>query len=144
MSPMQTELYPMQVFWSVDDQAFIAIAPDLPGSSAAGTTQVEALAELQIVIEGWIEAQTAVGNPIPPPSTLPVPPECNGKVLLRLPKWLHLSLLKGAKNEGVSLNSHVMALLAAAVGVKAAVSSTPVAATAISKSGPQHARKWTA
>lgn len=134
VSSMDTEHYPAQVFWSADDQAFIAVAPDLPGSSAAGSTQVEALSELQIVIEGWIEAQRAVGNPIPPPSAPPAVSDCNGKVLLRLPRWLHANLIKGAKAEGVSLNSHVMALLAAAVGVKAPGAS-PVAV-----SGTQRAR----
>lgn len=117
---MDTERYPVQVFWSAEDQAFIAIAPDLPGSSAVGSTQAEAIAELQTAIEGWIEAQEAVGNPIPAPSEPPAPSEFNGKMLLRLPRWLHASLAKGAKAEGVSLNSHVMALLAAATGAKSA------------------------
>lgn len=121
---MDTEQYPAQVFWSSEDQAFIAVAVDLPGSSAAGSTQAEALAELQIVIEGWVEAQTAVGNPVPSPSRPVAPSECNGKVLLRLPKWLHASLIKGAKIEGVSLNSHIMAMLAAAVGAKSSGHST--------------------
>ena len=133
---MDSEHYPAQIFWSADDEAYIAIAPDLPGSSAARSTQAEALAELQIVIEGWIEAQRAVGNPIPPPSAPPAVSDCNGKVLLRLPRWLHASLIKGAKSEGVSLNSHVMALLAAAVGVKAP-SAAPVV---VSKGEPQQPR----
>jgi predicted RNase H-like HicB family nuclease len=135
---MDTEHYPAQVFWSAEDQAFIAVAVDLPGSSAVGSTQAEALSELQIVIDGWIEAQNAVGNPIPSPSRPAAPSECNGKVLLRLPRWLHVSLVKGAKAEGVSLNSHIMAMLAAAVGAKCA------GHVAVSGSAPQQSRSRTA
>jgi antitoxin HicB len=140
VGPMDTEHYPAQVFWSVEDQAFIAVAVDLPGSSALGSTQAEALSELQIVIEGWIEAQNAVGNPIPNPSRPAAPSECNGKLLLRLPRWLHASLVKGAKIEGVSLNSHIMAMLAAAVGAK----SSATGPVAVSGSAPQQTRSRTA
>jgi predicted RNase H-like HicB family nuclease len=67
---MQTDHYPAHIFWSMDDQAFIAIAPDLPGCSAVGDTQAEALSELQDAIIGWCEAAKAAGNPIPAPSEL--------------------------------------------------------------------------
>ncbi len=116
---MKTELYPAHVFWSDEDQAFIAIAPDLPGCSAVGDTQEEALRELQIAIDGTIEAHLAVGNPVPPPSTPAVEPEFSGKLLLRMPKWLHAHLVKTAKAEGVSLNAYVTTLLAAASAAKA-------------------------
>jgi predicted RNase H-like HicB family nuclease len=57
--------YPAQVSWSNEDGGFIAIAPDLPGCSAFGETQQEALAELQDAIAAWIEAAQSAGNPIP-------------------------------------------------------------------------------
>ena len=60
--------YPSRTFWSEEDQGFIAIAPDLPGSSAFGRTRAEADRELDRAIEAWIEAQVAAGNPIPEPS----------------------------------------------------------------------------
>jgi predicted RNase H-like HicB family nuclease len=63
------EHYPVRVWWSEDDDGWIAIAPDLPGCSAVGDTREEAVRELQVAIEGWIEAQRAVGNPIPEPSS---------------------------------------------------------------------------
>ena len=65
---MQTDHYPVQIFWSVDDQEFIAIAPDLPGCLAVGDTQAAALAELQCAIEAWCEAAREAGKPIPEPS----------------------------------------------------------------------------
>jgi predicted RNase H-like HicB family nuclease len=67
---MQTDRYPARIFWSIDDQAFIAIAPDLRGCSAVGDTQAEALAELRDAIAAWCEAAKAAGNPIPEPSQL--------------------------------------------------------------------------
>jgi antitoxin HicB len=60
--------YPIQVFWSEEDAGFIAAAPDLPGCSAWGETQVEAVREMEDAIAAWIEAMSAAGNPIPKPS----------------------------------------------------------------------------
>lgn len=60
--------YPIEIFWSDEDQAFIAIAPDLPGCSAGGATELEALQELQIAMQLWLEAAQAMGRPLPMPS----------------------------------------------------------------------------
>jgi antitoxin HicB len=60
--------YPIQVFWSEADEGFIATVPDLPGCSAYGATQVEAVNEVKDAIAAWIEAMTAAGNPIPRPT----------------------------------------------------------------------------
>jgi len=56
------------VFWSDEDEGFVAVATDLPGCSAFGDTQEEALAELRDAIEAWIEAAKSAGNAIPEPS----------------------------------------------------------------------------
>ena len=101
--------YPAQVFWSEDDKGFIAVAPDLPGCSAIGETQEEALRELHEAIAGWIDAARSVGNPVPAPSS-PIN-EYSGKVLLRMPRSLHAKLAVTAKQEGVSLNTYVVQLL---------------------------------
>lgn len=63
-----TQRYPGNVFWDEEDQGFVAVAPDLPGCSAFGENQPEALSELRYAIEAWIEAAQAVGRAIPPPS----------------------------------------------------------------------------
>ena len=57
-----TSRYPAQVFWSDEDEGYIALAPDLPGCSAFGLTQEEAVAELRHAIKAWIEAADAAGN----------------------------------------------------------------------------------
>jgi len=106
--------YPASVFWSDEDGGFIAIAPDLPGCSAFGKTQSDALAELVDAITGWVEAARAVGNPVPEPSPKPEPERYSGKLVLRLPRSLHAKLAATAKQDGVSLNQHLLHLLAAA------------------------------
>jgi predicted RNase H-like HicB family nuclease len=66
---MQNELrYPATVFWSDEDEGWIAIAADLPGCSAFGSSQEEAFKELEPAIEAWIEAARAAGNRIPEPN----------------------------------------------------------------------------
>jgi predicted RNase H-like HicB family nuclease len=62
--------YPKQIFWDDEDEGFIAIAPDLPGCSAFGETEQEALSELDDAIMAWISAAQAAGNVVPKPSRL--------------------------------------------------------------------------
>jgi predicted RNase H-like HicB family nuclease len=103
--------YPAEVFWSEEDSGFIAIAPDLPGCSAFGLTQQEALAELQDAMAAWIEAAHSAGNPIPEPSDPAREADYSGKVLLRMPRDLHARLARLAKTETVSLNQYIVYLL---------------------------------
>jgi predicted RNase H-like HicB family nuclease len=100
--------YPTRIFWSEEDAGFIAEAPDMPGCSAFGETQEEALTELNDAKIAWMEAAAAAGNPIPEPSVLP---EVSGKFLVRMPKSLHARLSMDAAREGVSLNQFVVYLL---------------------------------
>jgi predicted RNase H-like HicB family nuclease len=108
--------YPVNVFWSDEDGGFIATAPDLPGSSAFGDSQTEALAQIEHAIEAWIEAANAAGNPIPEPSR----PEAqsSGRILLRMPKSLHAELARSAKYENVSLNHYAVFLLTQALSYR--------------------------
>ena len=59
--------YEIILFWSQEDQAFIAEAPELPGCAADGATYQEALANVEVVIREWIETATELGRPIPQP-----------------------------------------------------------------------------
>src|ERR1700722_10866126 len=101
-------LYPATVCWSEEDGGFIAIAPDLPGCSAFGTTRAEALDELQVAITAWIEAAKSAGNLVPEPSQLAQEPAASGKLLLRMPKSLHADLARASKRENTSLNQYVV------------------------------------
>ena len=59
--------YEVIIYWSKDDQAFIAEVPELPGCAADGATYQEALANVETVIQEWIEAAKDLGRPIPEP-----------------------------------------------------------------------------
>jgi antitoxin HicB len=49
--------HPVKVFWSSEDEGYIAVAPDLPGCSAWGTTEEEALREIRDAECAWLEAK---------------------------------------------------------------------------------------
>ena len=59
--------YEVILYWSDEDQAFIAEVPELPGCAADGKTYREALANVEVVIREWIETATELGRPIPQP-----------------------------------------------------------------------------
>ena len=59
--------YEVIIYWSKDDQAFIAEVPELPGCAADGATRQEALANAERVIAEWLETAQELGRPIPEP-----------------------------------------------------------------------------
>ena len=61
--------YLVEVFWSEEDDAYVAVVPDLPGCSAVGATPEQAIHEIGDAIEAWIEACRSSGDPVPPPRT---------------------------------------------------------------------------
>jgi predicted RNase H-like HicB family nuclease len=65
---MRTEYrYELIVFWSDEDQAFIAEVPELPGCAADGSTYAEAVANAEVTIGEWIETARELGRPVPEP-----------------------------------------------------------------------------
>jgi len=100
--------YPFHVI-ADPDGGYVATFPDLPGCA----TQVETLEELPAMVDDvrrlWIETAFDHGMEIPLPT---YPEEYSGKFNLRLPRSLHRSLAEEAERQGVSLNQHVVALLA--------------------------------
>ena len=61
----------INLFWSSEDDCWIADVPDLRPCSAHGDTPSEAVAEAQIAIELWIETAKERGLPIPEPRCRP-------------------------------------------------------------------------
>jgi len=59
--------YEVLIYWSNEDQSFIAEVPELPGCAADGATYQEALANLEVVIQEWIETAKELGRSIPEP-----------------------------------------------------------------------------
>ena len=59
--------YEIILYWSREDQAFIAEVPELAGCAADGATYHEALANVEVVIGEWIETARELGRPLPEP-----------------------------------------------------------------------------
>ena len=64
--------YHINMFFSEEDEGYIADIPDLPTCSAFGKTPAEALAEVETAKQLWLEAARAEGKPIPEPTYRPV------------------------------------------------------------------------
>ena len=67
---MNTPAYPINVFWSAEDAAWVADVPDLPYCSATGDTPHDAVAAVETAIEAWLEAARSSRRPIPTPSVV--------------------------------------------------------------------------
>ena len=59
--------YEVIIYWSHEDEAFIAEVPELPGCAADGATHAKALANVEVIIREWIETARELGRPIPEP-----------------------------------------------------------------------------
>ncbi len=59
--------YEVIIYWSDEDQAFVAEVPELEGCAADGATYQEAISNVQTIIEEWIETAQELGRPIPEP-----------------------------------------------------------------------------
>jgi len=64
--------YHINIFYSEEDGGYIADIPDLAACSAFGETPLDALKEVQIAKELWLEAAIAEGKPVPSPRYRPV------------------------------------------------------------------------
>ncbi len=63
--------YHINVFYSQDDEGYIADIPDLDPCSAFGETPEQAVAEVLRVKEAWLEVAREKGMPIPEPRYRP-------------------------------------------------------------------------
>lgn len=59
--------YEIIIYWSLEDNAFIAEVPELAGCAADGATYYEALSNVQLIIDEWIETAKLKGRIIPKP-----------------------------------------------------------------------------
>jgi predicted RNase H-like HicB family nuclease len=66
--------YAIEIFYSEEDDGYIAVVPELPECSAFGETEEEALKEIKVAIDLWLETAKKEGRQIPKPT---------GKELLR-------------------------------------------------------------
>jgi len=59
--------YEVIVYWSEEDEAYIAEVPELPGCMADGATYEKALKNVRVIISEWIETAKALGREVPAP-----------------------------------------------------------------------------
>ena len=97
--------YGFSVFWSDEDESYIAVCPEFPGLSALGDTPEAAVREAEITLRLFIEEYEKDAVPLPEPQTY------SGKTIVRMPKSLHAALASLADREGVSLNMLIITML---------------------------------
>lgn len=68
---MSEPRYHINLFWSAEDECWIADVPDLRPCSAHGATRGEAVANVRDAIEGWLETAQARGFDLPEPRYRP-------------------------------------------------------------------------
>ena len=59
--------YEIIIFWSNEDDAFVAEVPELPGCIAHGVSQESALSNIREAMDLWLETAKEFGDPIPEP-----------------------------------------------------------------------------
>jgi len=100
-------VYPIKLIKETDDRVFVEI-PDLPGCLSQGESVEEAIRNIDEARVLWIETAYTKGSCIPTPSS---EKEYSGRILLRMPSYLHKRLAVTAETEGVSLNHYLVSLL---------------------------------
>ena len=64
--------YHINIIYSEEDEGYIADIPDLKYCSAFGETPIEALGELALAKQAWLESAQAEGKHIPQPTYRPI------------------------------------------------------------------------
>ncbi len=59
--------YEIIIYWSEEDQAYVAEVPELPGCAADGKSYKQALANVEVIIQEWIETAKELNRPVPQP-----------------------------------------------------------------------------
>ena len=59
--------YEIVIYWSDEDDAYVADVPELSGCMADGKTYQEAVSNAEVVIQQWLETAEELGRPIPQP-----------------------------------------------------------------------------
>ncbi len=98
---MKFEQYLYSVGWSEEDDSFIARVAEFPSLAAHGDTQDDALREIKEVVRFVLSDLKENEEPIPEPLGKR---SFSGRLVLRMPEYLHRKLALEASQQGVSLN----------------------------------------
>ena len=102
--------YGFRLTFSDEDECYIARCPEFEGVVGHGDTPDEALREAEVSLGAALAIYQGKGWALPEAGVLS---EFSGQIRLRMPRSLHRTLSEEAAVEGVSLNQHMIALLAA-------------------------------
>ncbi|MCD9189173.1 MAG: type II toxin-antitoxin system HicB family antitoxin [Pyrinomonadaceae bacterium] len=97
----KAEHYLYSVGWSEKDEAFVARVAEFPSLAAHGDTQEEALREIKDVVGFVLNDLKESDEPIPEPFGKR---SFSGRLVLRMPEYMHRQLALEAMRQGVSLN----------------------------------------
>ena len=98
---MNFEQYLYSVGWSEEDDAFIARVAEFPSLAAHGESQEDALREIEEIVKFVLSDLKKNKEPIPEPLGRRF---FSGRLVLRMPEYLHRKLAIEASQQGVSLN----------------------------------------
>ncbi len=99
-----------------DGGGYLITFSDLPGCMSDGETPEEAIESGRDAFKCWMAVHIENGRPVPKPGGAGM----SGRFVVRTPKRLHALLNKTAKQEGVSMNTLAVALLAEGLGKREA------------------------
>lgn len=100
-SSPKPEQYLYSVGWSEEDEVFIARVAEFPSLAAHGETQEEALREIRDVVSFVLNDLKESSEPIPEPFGKR---SFSGRLVLRMPEYMHRQLALEAMQQGISLN----------------------------------------
>ncbi len=109
--------YPIEIRPLATDEGggWLASFPDLPGCMGDGATPEAAIADGYAAAKAWLAVAKEFGDAIPRPGTGGE----SGRFVARVPKSLHTRLVARAEQEGVSMNTLVVSIIAEGVGARA-------------------------
>ena len=109
--------YPIEIrpMAAEDGRGWLATFPDLPGCMGDGATPEDAIADGYEAAKAWLAVARECGDAIPKPGTGGE----SGRFVARVPKSLHTRLVARAEQEGVSMNTLLVSIIAEGVGARA-------------------------
>jgi predicted RNase H-like HicB family nuclease len=115
---MMSNNYAINLIWSDEDNGYIAIVPEFSNLTAFGETPQQAIEEAQVALSAMLESLVNDGIELPEPRKLS---RHSGQLRIRIPTSLHTRLARDAEIDGVSLNSHILNILAGGTGRRKAI-----------------------
>lgn len=104
LTPIPVSHYDYRVFWSHDDDGFVATCLEFPSLSWVASSQEQALAGLRNLITEVIADLIATSEPVPQPLA---ERRFSGKFNLRVGRKLHRQLAIAAAQQQLSLNQYI-------------------------------------